>query len=142
MRQTVRTNPFSGWFRESEEIWESMVRIEADLLSDGLKPFPINQAGLDAYYLWRLMRRRLLRGTCLEVTSAELKLNWHRQRLKRARDTLVEMQLIRRGVDGRYRLGRYSAIDEIVREQMLDFYVLEEVVLVLGTLMPKSKTRE
>jgi len=112
---------------------------EADLLREGVKPFPITQPGLDAYKLWHLIKPRLLRGLSLELTPTNLRVDWHRQKLKRARDVLVDLELIRPTQNGSYVLGRYSRLDDLTREGLLDVHIVREVHLILGTLLKKSK---
>lgn len=81
----ARLNALPCCSAELTSRWATMQRVEADLLEEGVKPFPISQAGLSAYHLWNLIIQRLLRGVLLELTLTELKLPWHRQKLKRAR---------------------------------------------------------
>lgn len=118
-----------------------MQRVEADLLREGVKPFPVNQAGLDAYNLWHLIKKRLFCGTSLELTPAELRLAWHRQRLRRARGVLLEMELIRRTESGHYVLGRYCRMDDLTREELLNLHLMREVNLILGSLMPRQNPK-
>jgi hypothetical protein len=78
----------------------------------------------------------------IEMTPSGLALDWHRQELKRARDILVEMGLIRQRADGRFVLGRHDPIDELVRDQFLELQLIKGVAVALTGLMPKSKTRK
>jgi hypothetical protein len=138
----ARLNALPCCSAELTSRWATMQRVEYDLLEEGVKPFPISQAGLSAYHLWNLIIQRLLRGVLLELTLTELKLPWHRQKLKRARDELLDMGLIRQTDDGRYVLGRYSRMDDLTREELLNVHLMREVNLILGSLMPKSKTQK
>jgi hypothetical protein len=52
------------------------------------------------------------------------------------------MGLIRQTDDGRYVLGRYSRMDDLTREELLNVHLMREVNLILGSLMPKSKTQK
>lgn len=81
----------------------------------------------------------------VEITASALKLDWHREELRRARTILIEMGLIRPRADGRYvlgSLGPFAKIDELIRDQYLDLKLLEDVVLATGAIMAKSKTQE
>jgi hypothetical protein len=69
--------------------------IEADLRGQGVTMFPPTTSGIRAEQLWQKARATLLRGQAIEMTLCGLGLGWHRQELKRARDILVEMGLIR-----------------------------------------------
>jgi hypothetical protein len=86
-----RLNALPCWSADLAEPWEKTRQFEAELLQDGVKPYPISQSGLDAYNLWKLIKSRLFRGLSLELSPTELKLSWHRQRLKRARCVLMDM---------------------------------------------------
>jgi hypothetical protein len=68
-------------------------------------------------------------------------LEWHREELKRARNVLIEMELIKRRQDGLYVLGRYDRFDELVRDSVFDLMLVEAVLVGLSAFLPKSKTR-
>ena len=51
------------------------------------------------------------------------------------------MELIRQRSDGLYVLGRYDWLDEEVRDRFSDLKALEQLMVTLGSLMPKSKTQ-
>jgi hypothetical protein len=118
--------------------------IEADLTDQGIKFYPPTTAGERARTLWRHVKQQLLRGAAVEITASALRLDWHREELRRAKSILIEMELIKPRVDGRYvigRLGPFSKIDELIRDQYLDLKLLEDVVLALAAITGKSKTR-
>jgi hypothetical protein len=69
-------------------------------------------------------------------------LNWHRTEVKRARDTLVEMRLIKPRADGLYVIGHCDPLDELTRERFLELKLVEGVLAALGGLMGKSNTRK
>jgi len=129
------------WPADLAEHSKSIQQAEADLLREGVKPFPITQPGLDAYKLWHLIKQRLLRGLSLELTPTKLRLDWHRQKLKRARDVLVDLELIRQTQNGRYVLGRYNRLDDIMREDLLSVHAAREVWLMMGRLIQSQKPR-
>src|SRR6202795_1223804 len=87
--------------------------LEADLLNQGIKLFPTTKTGERARILWMRLRKHLLRGGSVEISPSALGLNWHRQEMKRVREVLVGMELIRPRSDGRYVLGRYDRLDEL-----------------------------
>ena len=70
-----------------------------------------------------------------------MQFSWHREELKRARQVLAEMGLIRRRTDGLYVLGRYEWLDEEVRDRFLELKALEEVMVALSGVKTKSKTQ-
>ena len=121
---------------------KTVQQLEADLLGQGLSLFPATKAGIQAQRLWKKVKLDIGRGLAIEVTVSALGLDWHRQELKRARDILVEMGLIWQRADGRYVLGQYDQLDELVRDKFLDLKLLEEVAVSLGRLMHKSKTQK
>ena len=105
-------------------------KIEADLLDQKIKLYPASTAGERARSLWRHIKQRLLRGAAVEMTASALKLDWHREELRRARAILIGMELIKLRADGRYvlgRLGPFSRIDELIRDQYFDLKLLEDV---------------
>ena len=119
--------------------------IEADLTDQGIKFYPPTTAGERARTLWRHVKQRLLRGAAVEITVSSLKLDLHREELRRARTILTDMELIKPRADGRYvlgRLGPFSKIDELIRDEYLDLKLAEEVVVALSAIMRKSKTHE
>jgi len=120
-------------------------KIEADLVDQGIKFYPPTTAGECARTLWRRIKQRLLRGAAVEITASALKLDWHREELRRARTILIGMELLRPRADGRYMLGRlgpFSRIDELIRDQYFDLKLLEDVVVALSAIAGKSKTHE
>jgi hypothetical protein len=114
--------------------------LEADLHQQGVKLFPNTRAGHDAQVLWRKIKQHLFRGGAVQITASSLKLTLHREELRRARNVLVDMELIKRRPDGLYVLGRYDWLDEEVRDRFSELKVLEEVMVAFASLMPKSKT--
>jgi hypothetical protein len=114
--------------------------LEADLGDQGLKLFPNTRSGQHAYHLWRRIRHHLFRGGAVQITASVLKFHWHREEIRRARNVLIEMELIRRRTDGLYVLGRYDWLDEEVREQFSDLKIVEEVLVALSSIVTKSKT--
>jgi hypothetical protein len=120
-----------------------MVRqVEADLMDQGIALFPSTAAGRRAQALWYKIKPHLLRGGSVDITPSTLDLDWHRQELKRARDVLVTMGLIRRRRDDFYVLGRYDPIDDSVRDRFLELKLLERLMVGLSALTSKSKTRK
>jgi hypothetical protein len=120
-------------------------KIEADLTDQGIKFYPPTTAGERARTLWRRIKHPLLRGASVEITVAAVKLEWHREELRRARTILIDMNLIKPRADGRYLLGSlgpFSKFDELIRDEYLDLKLLEDVVLALSAIMGKSKTHE
>jgi hypothetical protein len=116
--------------------------LEADLLNQGIKLFPTTKTGERARILWIRLRKHLLRGGSVEISPSALGLNWHRQEMKRVREVLVGMELIRPRSDGRYVLGRYDRLDELSREAFMDVKLLEGVLVGLSSLMQESKTQK
>jgi hypothetical protein len=110
-------------------------QVEADLYEEGVKLFPSTRAGHHAQLL-----QHLLRGGAVQITASVLKLEWHREELKRARNVLIEMELIRQRTDGIYVLGRYDWLDEEVRERFSELKVVEELLVALSSVGAKSKT--
>ena len=81
----------------------------------------------------------------MEITASALKLDWHREELRRAKTILVEMELIKPSADGRYvlgPLGPFSKIDELIRDEYFFLRLAHEAVVALSALTPKSKTQE
>jgi hypothetical protein len=68
-------------------------------------------------------------------------LSWHREELKRARSVLIDVGLIRRRADGLYVLGRNNWLDEEVRDRFSELRAVEEIMVALARLIPKSKTQ-
>jgi hypothetical protein len=114
--------------------------LEADLRDRGITLFPNTRAGHRALLLWRKIKQHLFQGGAVQITASVLGLEWHRQELRRARNVLIKMGLIKRRVDGLYTLERYDRIDELVRDSFLELKALEEVMIALSGL-PKSKTQ-
>jgi hypothetical protein len=124
------------------DLREHVRQLEADLADQGVALFPNTAVGQRAYSLWYKIRPHLLRGGAVEITPSTLSLSWHRQQMKRARDLLVEMRLIRPRPDGRYVIGRYAPLDELARERFLELKLLEGVLVALSGLMQESKTQK
>ena len=119
--------------------------IEADLRDQNIKFYPDGRSGERARFLWRQIKTLLLRGAAVEITTSALKLDWHREELRRARAILIDMELITARADGRYLLGRlgpFGKIDELIRDEFLFLKLAEAAVVALSALMPKSKTHE
>lgn len=127
------------------ETKEQLRKIEADLLDQNVKLYPATEAGERARTLWRRIKQQLLRGTAVDITASALKLNWHREELRRARAVLIDMELIKLRGDGRYvvgRLGPFSNIDELIRDEYLFLRLAHEAVVALSAPLPKSKTHK
>jgi hypothetical protein len=116
-------------------------QLEADLTGQGVALFASTAVGRRAHALWRKIRPHLLRGGSVDISPSALGLSWHRMELKRARDILLQMGLVRPQSDGRYALGTYDP-DELAREAFLDLRLMEGVLGALGGLMGKSKTQK
>ena len=129
--------PSVEWVADTRD---NICNLEANLLDQGVKLFPSGRAGQHAELLWRKIKRHLFTGGALQITAGVLKLDWHREELRRARNVLIEMGLIRRRPDDLYVLGRYDWLDEEVRDRFSELKVLEEVMVAFASLMPKSKT--
>jgi hypothetical protein len=99
------------------DLREKIRAVQTRLLDEGVRLFPSARAGHHAQLLWRKIKQHLLRGGAVQITASVLKMDWHREELRRARNVLIEMELIRRRSDGLYALGRYDWLDEEVREQ-------------------------
>ena len=110
-------------------------------MNQGIKLSPNTQGGKHAHLLWRRIREPLFRGAGVQIAISVLGLGWHRQDLKRARDILVEMELIRPRPDGLYVLGRYDHLDEEIRERFVELRAIEKVMVSFDGIMRKSKTR-
>ena len=65
----ARLNALSCCSAELTSCWATIQRVEADLLEEGVKPFPISQAGLSAYHLSNLIKQRLFRGVSLRTDA-------------------------------------------------------------------------
>jgi hypothetical protein len=118
-------------------------KIEADLVDQEIKFYPPTTAGERARTLWRQIKERLLGGAAVEPTASALKLDWHREELRRARAILIEMGLVRPTADGRYvlgHLGPFSRIDELIRDEFFWLKQLEMVVVATAAIT-KSKTQ-
>ena len=79
------------------------------------------------------------RGVAVQISLGVLKLDWHREELKRARNVLMEMELIKSRPDGLYLLGRYDWLDEEVRDRFSELKVLEELMIALGSVANQVK---
>ena len=136
----------SSYSRGSKSrIPRSLREIEADLHDQGIKTYPPTLAGERARMLWRLIRPLLLRGAAVEIRASALKLDWHREELRRAKAILIDMELIKPRADGRYvlgQLGPLSRIDELIRDEFFLLKLAEAAVVALSAIMPKSKTHE
>jgi hypothetical protein len=116
-------------------------QVEADLADQGIKLFPNTKVGQRAYSLWLKIRTQLVRGGAVQITPSALGLNWQRQEMNPPRHELVEMALIRRRADGLYVIGPHDPLDEPVRDRFAELKALEQVMVGLSGLMPKSKTQ-
>jgi hypothetical protein len=114
-------------------------QLEVGLLDQGIALFPSTKAGELARALWKKIRTRV---GLIEISPSTVGLSWHRMELKRARDILVEMGLIRRTSDGLYVVGHCDPLDELARERFLDLKLLESVLVALSGLTGKSNTRK
>src|ERR1041384_6551148 len=112
-----------------ENIPAKIRELEADLHDQGLALFPASRDGERAHFLWRKIRQHLFRGGAAQITLSVLKLEWHREELTRARQVLIQMELIRLRTDGLYVLGRYDPVDELVRDRFLDLRAAEELMV-------------
>jgi hypothetical protein len=131
-------------FRIPTDVQGRLRAIKADLIDQKIKPFPSGTAGRRARSLWREIRSRLRHGVVVEITGSALGLDWHRQELKRARDDLVQMDLIKPRADGNYMLGSFgpfSRIDELIRDQFFALEELEQVLIAICAISAKSKTQ-
>jgi hypothetical protein len=127
------------------EIRDQIRKVEADLRDQGIKTYPAGTSGERARCLWLLIKQPLLRGVAVELNVSALSLDWHREELRRAKAILIDLELIRPSVDGRYLLGRlgpFSKIDELIRDEFFFLKLAEAVVVGLSCMMPKSKTHE
>jgi hypothetical protein len=124
------------------DLREHVRQLEADLADQGVALYPNTAVGQRAHSLWCKIRPHLLRGGAVYVTCSTLNLGWHREELRRARNVLVQMGLIRPRVDGLYVLGRYDRLDELARDQFLELQTLDSVMVGLSGLMAKSKTQK
>jgi len=103
---------------------QNAAEMAAQLTELGIGLFPGGRAGGRALALWSMIRGPLLRGKAVTITVNALGLTWHRMELKRARDAMIEIDLIRATEDGRYILGRYDWLEENMR---LDLHVVREL---------------
>jgi hypothetical protein len=119
------------------EMHERHRKIEADLVDQKIKFYPPTAAGERARTLWRRIKRPLVRGASVEITVVALGLDWHREELRRARMILIDMELIKPRADRRYvlgRLGPFSRIDELIREEFFWLKQLEVVVVAIAAI--------
>jgi hypothetical protein len=114
--------------------------LETDLRGQGIALFPNTRSGQHAELLWRKIKQHLLRGGAVHITTSILKLEWHREELRRARNVLVEMELIKSRIDGLYVLGRYDWLDQEVRDRFFELKLAEALLVGLSAFVPKSKT--
>jgi hypothetical protein len=124
------------------DLREQVKQLETDLADQGVALYPSTVVGQRAHALWCKIRPDLLRGGSVQITPSALGLTWHRQELKRAREVLVEMGLVRRRTDGLYLVGHCEPLDDLARERFLEVKLVEGVLAALGGLMGKSKTRK
>jgi len=127
------------------ECQELSRRIETDLVEQGVKLFPATKTGERARELWRQIKPDLLHGRAIEITRSALRLDLHREELKRARALLEEMSLIKPRSEGRYVLGDVGpcgAIDELIRDEFLNLKVLESLVILLASMGNNAKARQ
>jgi hypothetical protein len=122
------------------DLSDKIRELEADLHDQRLKLFPNTRAGHHAQVLWRKIKQHLFRGGAVQITTSTFGLSWHREELRRARNVLIQMELIKRRSDGFYVLGRYDWLEEEVREQFSDLKIVEEVLVALSSIGTKSKT--
>lgn len=85
------------------------------------------------------MKQHLFRGGAVQITISVLGLEWHREELKRARNVLLEMDLIRLRSDGLYVLGRYDWLDEEVHDRFLELKAIEQVMVALNDIITPVK---
>lgn len=133
------------YVRTLSDIQKWLRNIETDLAEQGIKLYPSTTAGERARTLWRRLKVPLLRGAAVEITISELKLDWHREELRRARAILIDMELIKLRGDSRYvvgRLGPFSKIDELILDEYFFLRLVQAAGVALSALMPKSKTHE
>jgi len=121
------------------ELRQAIRQAKADLLDQGLKLFPSTRTGHHAQLLWRKVKQHLFRGGAVQITTSSLKLGLHREELRRARNVLVDMELIKRRPDGLYVLGRYDWLDEEVRDRFFDLMLVKSLLVSLSAFLPKSK---
>ena len=121
------------------DLCERIGQIEADLHDQGVKLFPNTRAGHDAQVLWRKIKQHLFRGGAVQITASVLRLSWHREELRRARNVLIAMELIKRRSDDLYVLGRYDQLDELVRDRFLELRAVEAVMVALNGIVNPVK---
>jgi hypothetical protein len=124
--------------RWMENIRARITEVEADLHDQGIALFPASRGGHHAQLLWRRIKQHLFRGGAVQITTSALGLLWHREELRRARNVLIEIELIRLRDDGLYVLGRYDWLDEEVRERFSELRVVEEVLIALSSIVVKD----
>src|SRR5690242_19037868 len=128
--------PSAEWVADTRD---KICHLEADLHDQGVKLFPNTRAGHHAQLVWRKVKQHLFRGGAVQITTSSLKLSLHREELRRARNVLHEMGLIKPRLDGLYVLGRYDWLDEEVREQFSELKIVEEVLVALSSLVSQVK---
>jgi hypothetical protein len=120
-----------------------MKKIEDDLRDQGVSLFPPSMDGARATYLWHRVKVPLVRGNAIEITKSALRLDWHREQLRRAKATLLRMGLIKPTRDGRFVCGTRGPLaetDDDIREQFFCMRLLQEAAKALGELFAMSKT--
>ena len=136
-----RTEPDYGRFLSDTK--NQLQKIAADLLDQEIKLYPATRAGGHARSLWRQIKERLLRGAAVEITASALKLDWHREELRRAKAVLITMELIKPRGDGLYvlgSLGPFSRIDELIREEFFWLTQLEMVVVAIAAITKSTSS--
>jgi hypothetical protein len=131
-----RDSDSAKWFAQTRD---RIREVEADLHDQGVKLFANTRAGHHAQLLWRKVKQHLFRGGAVQITTSSLKLGLHREELRRARNVLVDMELIKRRPDGLYVLGRYDWLDEEVRDRFSELKVVEEVLVALSGIVNQVK---
>jgi hypothetical protein len=129
--------PSLGWVADTRD---NIRNLEANLLDQGVKLFPSGRSGQHAELLWHKIKRHLFTGGALQIRAGVLKLDWHREELRRARKILVEMGLIQVMPGGLYKLKNYDWLDEELRERFSELKMVEEVLVALSSIGTKSKT--
>jgi hypothetical protein len=133
---TYSPGQHSRWMND---LRDKIRELEADLQDQGLKLFPNTRAGHDAQVLWRRIKQHLFRGGAVQITASALRLSWHREELRRARNVLIGMELIKRRSDDLYVLGRYDQLDALVRDRFLELRAVEAVMVALNGLVNPVK---
>jgi hypothetical protein len=122
------------------DLHEKIRKLETDLREQGIALFPNTRSGQHAELLWRKIKRHLFRGGAVQIRRGVLKLDLHREELRRARSVLIQMELIKSRIDGLYVLGRYDWLDQEVRDRFFELKLAEALLVYLSAFVPKSKT--